>query len=233
MLRVLLLLLVLWCPAAARAAPELCERALRLAASEAGLPEDLLRAIALAESGRSIDGVLRPWPWTANIAGQGHWMASEAALLALVEGALAAGQRNIDIGCFQVNWHWHGHAFARPRDLIDPLANARHAARYLLQLLGEFGTIDRAVGAYHSRDPERARRYAQRVAALRSGGGPAGATAVVATASGDAQRRRQRQTVRPGTAGPRHLPAGTGRAAPGSLVALPAGDHPFIAGLFR
>lgn len=173
MLRPLALFILILLAGPAAAAPELCEGAARQAAQESGVPEDLLQAIARAESGRTLVGRLRPWPWAANLEGQGHWFATQAELQVFAESAVAAGRVSIDIGCFQINWRWHGAPYAGPSDLTDPLTGARHAARYLSDLKDEFGGWEAAVGAYHSRDPARAARYAARVAALRGTPAPA------------------------------------------------------------
>jgi hypothetical protein len=214
----LLFLILLWAGPAV-AAPELCERAAAAAAAESGVPADLLLAIARAESGRPIDGQLRPWPWAANLGGRGYWFDNRPALVAFVEGAIAAGQTNIDIGCFQINWRWHGAGFAAPADVSDPLVAARHAARFLRQLHDELGGWDRATGAYHSRDPDRAARYAARVAALRRPPAPEADVPPAPAA------RRPR--------GPSALVAGGAPAHPGSLVPLTSAARPFLTGLAR
>lgn len=175
MVRILFLLLLLTAPAAAD--PALCEDAARRAAAEYGVPADVMLAITLAETGRRVDGRHRPWPWAANLEGAGHWFATRAELAGFAESAVAAGRRSVDIGCFQINWHWHGHHFARPADLADPLTGARHAARFLAALRAERGGWDGAIGAYHSRDPARAAAYAARVAALRTPAAPGRADA--------------------------------------------------------
>lgn len=155
--------------AMARAAPELCEHAARQAAAETGVPLDMLLAVALAETGRARGGQMRPWPWAANTGGPGHWFETMEAADLFARAQIGAGRRNIDLGCFQINWHWHGAQFESPRALLDPLTNARYAAGYLHRLRGEFGSWEGAVGAYHSRRPEAAVRYLERVRALRAG----------------------------------------------------------------
>lgn len=211
MLRLATLLVCLGVPALA--APEQCLRAARQAAAEVGLAPDLLIAIATVESGRRIEGRLSPWPWTANLEGRGHWFDSPAALVAFVEAAVAAGRTSVDIGCFQINWRWHGADFARPADLADPLTGARHAARFLLQLHRELGDWERAVGAYHSRDPVRAARYAAQVAAHRGRPEPPRPPAPVRLRTGWA------------------LPIGPAAAGPGSLMPASTAARPFLAGL--
>jgi len=156
-------------PFAAVARPELCENAARQAAAEAGVPVDVLMAIALTETGRMRDGRMRPWPWAANLDGQGHWFDTPAQALAFAESALTSGRTGFDLGCFQINWHWHGAHFASPRALLDPLQGARYAARFLTDLVAELGSWEQAAGAYHSRTPHLAARYRRRFEELRAG----------------------------------------------------------------
>ncbi len=160
-------LLLVSFPVAAR--PELCENAARQAAAESGVPADVLLAIALTETGRLHDGAMRPWPWAANMDGQGHWFDTPAHALAFAESALAVGRTGFDLGCFQINWHWHGAHFDSPRALLDPLEGARYAAGFLASLATELGSWDRAAGAYHSRTPHLAARYRARFRELRAG----------------------------------------------------------------
>jgi len=220
MLRALVLLL-LWLAPPALAGPELCDSAARTAAAEHGVPVELMLAITLAESGRAQGGRLRPWPWAANLDGAGHWFDSRAELVAFAEGAVAAGRSSLDIGCFQINWRWHGQHFTRPADLADPLTGARHAARFLSSLRAELGSWDAATGAYHSRTPALAARYAARVAALR---GTALRTATPPPPEAEAA---------PAARGGWSMPAAGPPAAPASLVPAAALPRPFLTGLAR
>jgi hypothetical protein len=137
----------------------MCERAALIASRESGVPSDVLLAIALTETGRTLDGSRRPWPWTLNLGGPGHWFQTRAEAEARLAQELASGRRNIDVGCFQINHRWHGEAFAVPSAMFDPLANARHAAAFLRDLHAEFGDWMSAAGAYHSRTATLASRY--------------------------------------------------------------------------
>ena len=141
---------------------ELCDRAAQRAATATGVPLTVLQAIALTETGRRHDGAFRPWPWTTHAAGEGRWFASRAAAEAHVRSLRDEGRRSIDIGCFQVNYRWHGDAFASPEAMFDPDANALYAARFLSGLRDELGGWEAAAGAYHSRTPELAARYTAR-----------------------------------------------------------------------
>ena len=149
--------------AAARAGDdELCERAIGHGAAEVGIPEAVLRAIALTETGRWERGRLRPWPWAVNREGQGHWFATRDEKLAFAHASVAAGRHSFDMGCFQINFHWHGHGFPSLEAMADPETGAVYAARFLRDLYGEFGSWSAAAGAYHSRTPEHADRYRAR-----------------------------------------------------------------------
>lgn len=153
-------------PVAADPAESLCAAAADLAAAATGVPRGVLQAVMLAESGRRGAASASGWPWAVNQAGAGTYHPDRRSALAAVNAALAAGARNIDLGCFQLNWRWHGAAFDGPEAMLDPVRNAAHAARFLRDLHAEFGDWHAATGAYHSRDPDRAARYAGRVAAL-------------------------------------------------------------------
>lgn len=172
MVRALFMLILLALAAPARAAADLCLAAAAQAARETGVPPDLLRAITLAETGRSRDGRLEPWPWAANLEGRGHWFANRAELEGFAERMVAAGRTSLDIGCFQINWRWHGQGYAAPAALADPLTGARHAARFLAALQAELGSWEAAAGAYHSRTPHLAARYGARIAELRAAAPP-------------------------------------------------------------
>jgi hypothetical protein len=185
------LALALGCAAMGEAAQpadpgSLCESAARHAASVTGVPLDLLRAIMLTETGIVRGGNRTAWPWATNTAGAGAWHADRAAARTHIERTLAEGGRNIDIGCFQMNYHWHAHRFANLEAMLDPFENAVQAARFLTELQAEFGDWARAAGAYHSRDPDRAATYRAIVEANRAhpdpGDPPAAPEAGLATA---------------------------------------------------
>ncbi|MGH7041451.1 MAG: transglycosylase SLT domain-containing protein [Acetobacteraceae bacterium] len=142
------------CPAiAALPQPGLaCEQASHDAAAAAGLPPGLLLAIGRVESGRASAtlGRVTPWPWTLDFAGSGAQFATGAEALAALQAALAAGQTNIDVGCFQVNLGAHPHAFTDLQTALDPVANAQFAAGFLGRLHARLGTWPAAAAAYHS-----------------------------------------------------------------------------------
>ena len=141
---------------------ETCDHAAAIAAEEYQIPLSIMKAVTRVETGQTKSGSLEPWPWAVNSGGKGTWFGSKDAAVKHVLAHLARGFTNIDIGCFQLNYRWHGHAFSSPSTMLDPLKNARYAARFLSKLRAEQGDWTRAVGAYHSRTKEHAARYRRR-----------------------------------------------------------------------
>jgi hypothetical protein len=183
-----------------------CERAILTGARRGGVPVDVLRAVALAETGRMIGGRMRPWPWAINREGEGHWFASRDEALAFAKASVAAGRRSFDVGCFQINYHWHGHAFASLEAMFDQEIGGTYAAQFLRSLEAEFGGWSAAAGAYHSRTPVFAERYRARFDRILAGLG--GAPLVVAEAeapeaapaseaAAEPRRSRTRMSARP------------------------------------
>ncbi len=149
--------------------PALCDRAASEAAARSGVPLSVLRAITLAETGRALSGAFRPWPWTVNMEGAGHWFATRDEALAFVRKEYARGARSFDVGCFQINYKWHGQAFDSVEQMFDPEANAAYAAAFLRRLYESEGSWPQAAGAYHSLTPEFADRYRERFERIHAG----------------------------------------------------------------
>lgn len=173
-------------PGLAQATAPDCEALAEEAAALHGIPEGVLAAIARTESGGGPRA--SAWPWTLNMAGNGMYLESQGGALAQLRAVLAEGQRNVDVGCMQINWHWHGEAFDSLEQMIDPAANTDYAARFLVGLWRREGNWDAAVQAYHSADPERGQAYLARVEGNRRtvggsfGGGNGGALVAAAPA---------------------------------------------------
>lgn len=136
-------------------AGSICDRAALRAARDTNVPENILLAITRTETARHGS----PWPWTVNMEGDGHWFDTRAAALQFAEQRHATGSTSFDVGCFQINFHWHGDNFPSISAMFDPDLNAHYAARFLTELYEELGSWDAAVGAYHSRTERYASRY--------------------------------------------------------------------------
>lgn len=143
----------------------LCRAGIARAERAESLPQGLLQAIALAESGRW-DAARRatlPWPWTVNAGGESARFASKEEAVRHVERLRAEGRTNIDVGCLQINLGWHPAAFADLGAAFDPDVNAAYGAAFLATLREEAGSWEVAVERYHSRDPDRGQSYRERV----------------------------------------------------------------------
>jgi len=158
----------------------LCERAILVGARQGGVPTAVLHSIALSETGRNLGGRFRPWPWAINREGQGHWFATRQEALDFARASIAAGRRSFDVGCFQINYHWHGANFPSLEAMFDQETGGIYAARFLKGLEQELGSWTLAAGAYHSRTPVFAERYRARFDRILAGLG--GAPLVVAEA---------------------------------------------------
>lgn len=144
-------------------APLSCDQAAISAAQNSDVPVEILLAITRVETGRVQDGQLRPWPWAINLDGTGHWFDDIDHAIAFADQQLGLGIENFDVGCFQINLRWHGTEFSSLADVFDPQTNASYAARFLAELYAENGDWAQAVAAYHSRTPELAAVYVQKV----------------------------------------------------------------------
>ncbi len=149
----------------------LCDLAAAAAAERTGVPIDLLPAISRVETGRG-GPEPAPWPWTINADGEGQFFDSQEEAVEAATAHLTDGTGTFDVGCFQLNIRWHGAAFQTLDDMFDPDRNAEYAAEFLLQLYQESGDWRAAVSAYHSRTPELADLYLDRVRAVLQGPGP-------------------------------------------------------------
>jgi hypothetical protein len=129
------------------------------------LPAQLLSAISLAETGRRLEGngETLAWPWTIYAQGRGQYFTSKAQAIAAVRKLRAKGVRNIDVGCMQVNLHYHPDAFANLEEAFDPAANVAYAARFVRELQREVRSWSQAIAFYHSRNREHYLPYRRKV----------------------------------------------------------------------
>lgn len=152
--------------ARAQSAPAaLCRAAIASAELSHHIPDAFLSAIAKVESGRPIDGMVVPWPWTINAEGRGSYFATKEDAIAAVRALQARGVRSIDVGCLQVNLLQHPDAFRALDQAFDPTANAQYAGGLLVSLFGQMGSWPLAAAAYHSQTPTVGAAYQKQVLA--------------------------------------------------------------------
>ena len=79
----------------------------------------VLYAVALTESGQSTlsDGYFRPWPWTLNINGEGHYFPSRYAAWQALQTSIAASNNSVDIGLMILV-----HSLVTEKDFINQYA---------------------------------------------------------------------------------------------------------------
>jgi hypothetical protein len=218
----------------------LCDAAIVAGARRGGVPVEVLHAVALTETGQHRDGAFRAWPWAINREGKGYWFQTRDEAIAFARKSLAEGRTSFDVGCVQINYRWHGHAFPSLEDMFDPQWTATYAAQFLRTLHDERGDWSAAAGAYHSLSPQFATPYRARFDKVLAGLDPdalTGAEALVAATQPqsrftsrqerrEAQRRALAERIRAagppppptagGVAGALFLPAAGGLIAGGS-----------------
>lgn len=116
------------------------------ASVEEGVPLGLLYAIALTETGSG--GELNPH--ALNIEGVSYFAKSTTDALTAFHEARNANKTLIDLGCMQINYHYHHEKFSRVSDMLDPQQNVKYAAKLLKTLKTRHGTWTEAVARYHA-----------------------------------------------------------------------------------
>lgn len=145
----------------AQAAAGVCEAEILNAARVYGVPPGILYSVGLTETGRK--GAL--YPYALNIEGRTVYAKSRSEAVREFERARAEGKSLIDLGCMQINHHYHGAEFRSVNAMLDPHANVEYAARFLARLHARHETWTMAVARYHAgpnNDPAQ-KRYVCRV----------------------------------------------------------------------
>ncbi len=127
------------------------------------IPLGILYAVGLAETGKK--GTLQPN--ALNIGGKVRSEKNRQDAIRAVEASRAAGTKLIDIGCMQINQHYHAGQFGGVGDTLDPRQNVDYAARFLVKLHERHRSWSMAVARYHAgpdNDPAQ-KRYICRVIA--------------------------------------------------------------------
>jgi tetratricopeptide (TPR) repeat protein len=142
-----------------------CQRYVQANESIQRIPQGLLAAISLVESGRAVgpSGTRVAWPWTINAAGEGQYFDTKEEALAATRALIEDGLRSIDVGCMQINLRYHPDAFASLEHAFDPARNVAYGASYLRQLHRLQGSWPKAVERYHSSEDGRRADYRDRV----------------------------------------------------------------------
>ena len=131
---------------AAIASPNVCEREMVRAATQYDVPLGVLYAVGLTETGRR--GSLQPF--AMNVEGKAHYAEGIADALGIFSDARRAGAVLIDVGCMQINHHYHSDQFDSVEQMFDPRRNVDYAALFLKRLREREGSWTMAVARYHA-----------------------------------------------------------------------------------
>lgn len=129
------------------------------------IPPGLVQALALAESGRWLaeDQATKPWPWTVTSGSDSFYLPTKSAAIAKVRELKASGRTNIDVGCMQINLHYHPKAFTSLDEAFDPNANVAYGTKFLKDLRMQTRSWGKATAFYHSQNRERGNAYRSKV----------------------------------------------------------------------
>lgn len=135
--------------------PDSCLDSILAAETEHGIPRGLLLGIALVESGRG--GY--PAPFALSIRGKAVYAKSEAEAARYLRDPQGKLRGGVMAGCMQLSLSHHKNSF-RPVDrIVNPQANVRFAARYLVQLRADTGSWAGAVARYNGGTNGKGRLY--------------------------------------------------------------------------
>lgn len=110
------------------------------------VPLAVLYAVGLTETGNK--GSLNPY--AMNIEGPAVKPANLQDALRRFDEARARGATLIDVGCMQINHHFHGNRFRSVSDMFDPAQNVAYAARFLKELRQREGSWTLAAARYNA-----------------------------------------------------------------------------------
>ena len=125
------------------------------------MPVGILYSVGLTETGRN--GTLHPY--ALNIAGKAVYARSTAHAVELFNNAREKNVKLIDLGCMQINHHYHRSEFSSLSAMLNPQYNVDYAAKFLARLRRRHENWTMAVARYHAgpnNDPAQ-KRYICRV----------------------------------------------------------------------
>ena len=134
---------------AAPAAPALsasCEGEIAGAAHRYDIPLAVFYAVGLNETG--VRGRLQPF--AMNVDGRAVISSTLAEALEGFRKAKAGGARMIDVGCMQINHHYHAARFRSLEAMFDPAQNVDYAAHFLRELKERERSWTMAVARYNA-----------------------------------------------------------------------------------
>ena len=123
-----------------------CENQIMAAAQKYGIPAGILYSVGLTETGRK--GSLHPN--ALNIEGKAIYAKSSRHALDIFHSARTKNKKLIDLGCMQINHHYHHREFNSVAEMLNPKKNVEYAAKFLSRLKKRHQTWTMAVARYHA-----------------------------------------------------------------------------------
>lgn len=133
-----------------------CQKYINMYELKHQIPTGLLRSIGEIESNLKQNAL--------HHAGHGYQFKTKISAYTKINELLAIKETNFDIGCMQINYHWHKYSFKSAYEMLDPDKNVSYGANLLSKLYSQSGSWHEAVKLYHSRNPSYNRPYARKVA---------------------------------------------------------------------
>jgi len=155
----LLLALLLLGLGSAIARADSCTEAAVSVEAERDLPPGLLQAISLTESG--FDGT--PHPYALRIGGRSFYPATAEQAEKLLVPRRGRPVHHANVGCMQLSLAGYGWAFGHHMGILEPEANMRMAAEYLVDWMQARGSWTAAVMRYQGGTPRAQQAYVCRV----------------------------------------------------------------------
>ena len=140
-----------------------CRVVIESAEKKYKIPNKLLSAISLTESGRTVNGNFVAWPWSVNVSGESFYFENKEKTENFLRKKLSENNKNIDIGCMQINYRYHNKSFKDLQSFVDPEQNIDWAANFLRNLFVRHNSWNMAISRYHSSNPKRMRSYLKKV----------------------------------------------------------------------
>ena len=128
-----------------------------------GLPANSLHAISLHETAKkhSQYNISVVWPWTVmnNKEGKSYHFKTQNEAIRYVRMQFMMGNNNVDVGCMQINLKHHPEAFSSLNQAFSPRSNIAYGAYFLSENRKKLGSLEKAIGRYHSATEHLAAKY--------------------------------------------------------------------------
>lgn len=144
--RAIFSLLAVFSLASPAVAQTVCEEHMIRVAKAYDIPVGVLYSVGLTESGRRSS----LQPYALNIQGRPFFGATKEEALSAFNAARAEGKKLIDIGCMQINHHYHRDQFPSLDAMFEPGLNVEYSAKFLKRLKARHDSWTMAVARYHA-----------------------------------------------------------------------------------